>query len=64
VDYGKVSYSINFFDEDGEVFDECVLLHLENGVILRFDNVADIDRLTQTLTSISKEIRGATDGIK
>lgn len=65
MDYEKVSFSINQYDEDGDAFDECVLIHLDSvvsGLILRFDNVADIDKLAQTLKIISKEIRGKTTG--
>jgi hypothetical protein len=54
----NATFSVNQYDEDGDSFDECVLIHLNNGVILRFNDVNEVDQFAERLTKLTNEIRG------
>lgn len=51
----RVGFSINQYDEDGEVFDECVLLHLEN-TILRFNSLTEVIAFRNAINTCIDEI--------
>ena len=50
------SYSINLHDKDGDVYQECLLIHLEDKCILQLKNKADLEELIKNLNQIKKEL--------
>lgn len=53
----NLCYAIGRFDKEGDLFDECVTINLENGILLRFDNIFDLDSFIEELKECSKEIK-------
>jgi len=51
-----VSFSLNQYNEDGYATDNCVLLHIGNNVILRFENVIELRGFHQDLEKAIREI--------
>jgi hypothetical protein len=54
--YRNVSFSVNQYDSDGDITDDCVLLHLDT-TILKLSNVKQLDVFIEQLQAISKEIK-------
>lgn len=54
--YSEASFSVNQYDNDGDIVDECILVHMGN-TILRFSTVNQLDSFVQRLKSLSKEIK-------
>jgi len=50
------SFSINLHDKDGDVYQECLLIHLEDKCILQLKNKADLEELIKNLNQIKKEL--------
>lgn len=46
----RLTYSINMYDRDGDIFNECILIHSkQNGFILRFNNMAELQSFQNQL---------------
>ena len=41
----RASFSVNLHDSDGDVYQECLLIHLEDKCILQLKNKADLEEL-------------------
>lgn len=54
--YSEASFSVNQYDNDGDIVDECILVHMGN-TILRFSTVNQLDSFAERLKSLSKEIK-------
>ena len=52
----RASFSTNLYDSDGDVYQKCLNIHLENSVILPLKNKADLKELIKHLTKIEKEL--------
>jgi len=52
----KASFSVNLHDSDGDVYQECLLIHLENNVIIQLKNKKDLEELINKLAEIKKEL--------
>lgn len=52
----KASFSVNLYDSDGDVYQKCLLLHLEDRCILKLKNKSDLEELIKHLNKIKKEI--------
>lgn len=52
----KATYSINLYDIDGDVWDECVLIHVGD-TILRFDSVAKVEELIASMQRCVEQIK-------
>ena len=52
----KVSFSINQYDEDGDAFDQCLLLHFGETSIIRLASVQELKEVIENLNKIVKEI--------
>lgn len=50
----KVTYSINQYDEAGDMFDKCILININDTTILHFK---DIDELANFFRQLDKCIR-------
>lgn len=54
-----ISFSKNLYDSDGDQFSEnCILLHIDNNLILKVKDVEEIRDMINTLVKIAKEIDG------
>lgn len=53
----NVTFSVNQYDSDGDMFDKCVLLHFEN-TILRFQTVEELEEFKEGIEKCLKEIKG------
>ena len=55
------SYRINIYDQDGDVSDSCILIHIQNddfietGTILRFNGVEELDSFIKSLKNCREE---------
>jgi hypothetical protein len=54
--YRNATFSVNQYDSDGDVVDDCVLVHLD-ATILKFSGVKQLDGFIEQLNKISKEIK-------
>lgn len=52
----KATYSINLYDIDGDVWDECVLIHIGN-TILKFDSVKQVEELIESMQVCVEHIK-------
>ena len=52
----EVEFSINLYDKDGDQYDECVNLHFGRNLILRLENVDELEQVVEELNKIKKEI--------
>lgn len=52
----RASFSVNFHDSDGDIYQECLLIHLEDRCILQLKNKADLEELIKHLNQIKKEL--------
>ncbi|MHB8871667.1 MAG: hypothetical protein ACYC5G_04400 [Candidatus Doudnabacteria bacterium] len=52
----KVSFSFNQYDDEGDSFDDCLLLHIDKTIILRLKDVSELDSLINSLNLIKEEI--------
>ena len=52
-----LTFSVNLHDSDGDVYEECIMIHLGNGVILQFKNMDSYQRFIDSLNSMKSEIR-------
>lgn len=55
--FNKVTFSLNEYDYEGDLFDECLKIHIDDTFILRFDNVEKLDEFIGELNEISNEIK-------
>ena len=53
----KLSFSINMHDDEGDIFEEGILLHLGNGVILHFNNLKEYDHFIDSMQGMKDEIK-------
>jgi hypothetical protein len=52
----RASFSVNLHDSDGDIYQECLLIHLEDKVILPMKNKKDLEELIKHLNQIKKEL--------
>jgi|688.fasta_scaffold520739_2 hypothetical protein len=52
----NVGFSVNMCDKYGDKFDDCLLLHINDNIILRLSNLQELDRLINQLKNIRDEI--------
>lgn len=53
----KMTFSVNLYDNDGDVVEECFLLHMGNDTILKVKNIAEIQTMVGNLNNIIDEIQ-------
>lgn len=51
----RVTYSINQYDHDGDIYDNCILIHMDN-TILRFESVGDLKNFIDKLSICHNQI--------
>jgi hypothetical protein len=52
-----LTFSCKQYDSDGDVTDTGVLLHLGNGVILRFDNPDELEKFSDQIKGMLPELK-------
>jgi hypothetical protein len=52
----KVAFSIDLFDDDGDVFEYGIYLHFDNKVIIRLESFSELQGIAGDLNRIVKEI--------
>jgi len=52
------AFSINLYDKDGDIYEECINIHLrdKSGFILQFENLDAYDSFVKNLQFMRKEI--------
>jgi hypothetical protein len=62
----NVAYTRNQYQEDGSKWDASILLHIDDALILRLNNIDELDNLIDQLdwirVAIMKEINKKVDG--
>ncbi len=53
----KVFFSVNNYNSDGDLTEECVTLDLSNGVSIRFQNAEEMKNFAQDILKMLPEIR-------
>lgn len=53
----KARFSIDFYDHEGDVWDECILLHCNENVILKFNTYKEFSGFIVSLLNIKKELK-------
>ena len=51
-----IGFNINMYDQDGDVSDNCLLLHFDNTFILRLSDLKELDQVIKQLQDIKSEI--------
>lgn len=52
-----LTFSINLNDDEGDSFEDCILLHLGNGTILQFKDMDAYDNFIEQMQNMRAEIR-------
>ena len=52
----KYTWSVNLYDRDGDVTDECVLIHL-NDAIIKFNNIDELKDFAESIIKNIPEMR-------
>lgn len=56
----KASFSVNMYDCEGDAWDYCILLHLEDkGQLIRFSDLHDLDEFIESVTKCREELTNA-----
>lgn len=45
----NTSFSINLHDDDGDVYEKCILIHVNDTTILKFRNIQELEDFTHDL---------------
>jgi hypothetical protein len=51
------SFSINLHDNEGDVYDECILAHIGKDTIIKFKNVVELEEFAKRILGSIKEIK-------
>jgi hypothetical protein len=52
-----LTFTCKMYDRDGDVTDSGVLLHLGNGVILRFDHPDELEKFSDDIKNMLPELK-------
>ena len=52
----KLTFSVNQCNHKGDVFDECILIHINDDCILRFNDITEYDKFILDLSKMRKEM--------
>ena len=53
----KYGWSLNLHDRDGDVYDECLLVHVGEDTILKFTSVEELDAFADKIKGSIREIK-------
>ena len=52
----KIGFSVDLHDKDGDVFDNCIILHLGDMTMIRINNVDELEQIIIDLGDIRTEL--------
>lgn len=52
-----LTFSINQYDQDGDKFDDCILIYFNNNVILRFKSIEEYEEFVKKANNLIPEIK-------
>ena len=52
----KITFEVNLYDDDGGISEECILLHIENRIILKLKDLNEMAEMIKNLQNIFHEI--------
>ena len=52
-----VGFTKNQYDKDGDMWSECILLYFGDDLILKIENIDELDHIISELKKVSKEIK-------
>ena len=52
-----ITFSFDLCDADGDVYEKCLMLHIDNNLILKLNDVSDLDNMIVRLKLIRQEIK-------
>ena len=52
-----LGFSTNLYDNDGDKYDECVLLHIDDDTILRFETIEQLEKFADDIKDMLEEIK-------
>lgn len=56
----KATFSVNLHDHDGDVYEKCILIHLEDTkTILKLKDIKQLNQFISELTKIKKELKSS-----
>ena len=53
----KYSYAYNLYDEDGDVYEDCLLVFIGDNTIVKFQDSVELEQFAHRILSSIKEIR-------
>lgn len=56
------SFSVNLYDSDGDLLENCILAHLGNGTILTFKDTNHLENFANQILRSLDEIRASYSG--
>ena len=55
----NITFSRNLHDSDGDVYEECLMIHFDNsGITFRLNDVEELKDIIKQLQKIVKEVEG------
>lgn len=58
---GKLYFSVDWHDNDGDVVEEGIFLHLPTGITMKFDNLDAYDDFVRQMQGMRTEIKRIVD---
>ena len=53
----KYSYAYNLYDNDGDVYEDCLLVFIGDNTIMKFQDSVELEQFAHSILSSIKEIR-------
>lgn len=57
----KMWFSVDLHDNDGDVVEEGIYMHLPNGIIMKFDDLDEYDAFIKNMKGMRAEINDIID---
>lgn len=52
----EITYSLNQYDENGDKYNDCLILNLDDNFLLKLKDIDELDKVINQLKDIRKEI--------
>lgn len=52
----NITFSVNLYDHEGDCYDECILLHINDTSVLRLNDKKELSELIRQLLIVKEEI--------
>lgn len=53
----KVGFSINLYDSEGDSFNDCIVLHIGDNLLLKLDNAKELELFIANLVYLRDEMK-------